>query len=626
MDEIPPGIEYLIKTLPGLATPALITYLVSHAARTFLELHIPAWLLWTGVSLSLPIWFTASVLFIDWKDHWDAAKLGAALAPRLKDPYPGGLRTLKKGAKLFRNAPIGSAIATFTAETGTRTFNTRTLFQNRIITDEPEHLQAILATQFDDHDKGPEIGYLLHPLLGTGVFNSDGDMWKFHRTLTRPFFARDRLSSISHFSTFTTQFDLAYSSLSSRFKEGHPVDFQEVAARFTLGCALEILLGWRGVDDSTLKYPFYVNQALGSQDTGDEWEYTWNGQDPVTMSQFVPAFVRAQYVTAHRMRYSVHWPLTEFWEDKLKKPMKVVHGFIDGIVKQALERKKEIFSEQSNDDKLEEEEEETLLESLVKETEEILDPIILRDEIMNMVVAGRDTTACLLTFSIYMLADHPHVLKKLRDEILENIGPNKIPTFDDLKGMKYLRAVLNETLRLFPPVPFNVRRTNKPVVWPAKSGKPYYIPARSRTPISVYTMQRRKDLWGLDDQFSHSRPYKALDFDPDRFIDDRLHKYLVPNPFIYLPFNAGPRICLGQQFAYNEASFFLVRLLQEFQSISLVPEAIPLASRPPREWAETDKKAGATRREKIWVKSHFTMYAQDGLWVALRKAKTSEEF
>jgi len=62
----------------------------------------------------------------------------------------------------------------------------------------------------------------------------------------------------------------------------------------------------------------------------------------------------------------------------------------------------------------------------------------------------------------------------------------------------------------------------------------------------------------------------ALEFDPDRFLDFRLHKYLTPNPFIFVPFNAGPRICLGQQFAYNEASFFLVKLLQNFQEIKYV--------------------------------------------------------
>jgi hypothetical protein len=120
--------------------------------------------------------------------------------------------------------------------------------------------------------------------------------------------------------------------------------------------------------------------------------------------------------------------------------------------------------------------------------------------------------------------------------------------------------------------------------------------------------------------------HTALKFDPDRFIDDRLHKYLTPNPFIFLPFNAGPRICLGQQvsfgifapldsmvlsnplpfqFAYNEISFFLVRLLQNFHQITLAPDAQPATSLPPKGWA---KSAGFSEDEKVWPKSHLTMY------------------
>jgi Cytochrome P450 len=121
------------------------------------------------------------------------------------------------------------------------------------------------------------------------------------------------------------------------------------------------------------------------------------------------------------------------------------------------------------------------------------------------------------------------------------------------------------------------RTTNKQALWPSQTGgKPFYIPAHTRrahkqaltslmslthpfllfrTPYSVFLMHRRTDLWGPDgtSEFTLRRPEidslptSALEFDPDRFIDDRLHKYLTPNPFIFLPFNAGPRICLGQQ-------------------------------------------------------------------------------
>lgn len=157
-------------------------------------------------------------------------------------------------------------------------------------------------------------------------------------------------------------------------------------------------------------------------------------------------------------------------------------------------------------------------------------------------------------------------------------------------------------------------------IWPNRNGTPYYIPKNSRVPFSFFTMHRRTDLWGLDGMSSLEISFLApplipsgklaLEFDPDRFLDERQQKYFVNNPFIFLPFNAGPRICLGQQFAYNEASFFIVRLLQEFDSIALVPDAIPIESRPPSEWAEEDKKMGIQRHERVRLKTHLTMHIQ----------------
>ena len=107
----------------------------------------------------------------------------------------------------------------------------------------------------------------------------------------------------------------------------------------------------------------------------------------------------------------------------------------------------------------------------------------------------------------------------------------------------------------------------------------------------------------------------AQEFDPDRFIDNRVKEYLVPNPFIFLPFNAGPRICLGQQFAYHEASTFIARIAQAFKSIRLDMDSNPEA-KPPMAWATAN---GRKAIERVWVKAHVTLYAKGGVWVKMEE-------
>lgn len=82
----------------------------------------------------------------------------------------------------------------------------------------------------------------------------------------------------------------------------------------------------------------------------------------------------------------------------------------------------------------------------------ITDRQLIRDEISNILLAGRDTTACTLTFAVYRLAEHRDILQRLREEILNIVGPSRRPSYEDIRNMKFLRAVINETLRLYPPV------------------------------------------------------------------------------------------------------------------------------------------------------------------------------
>ncbi|KAJ7626690.1 cytochrome P450 monooxygenase pc-1 [Mycena polygramma] len=210
---------------------------------------------------------------------------------------------------------------------------------------------------------------------------------------------------------------------------------------------------------------------------------------------------------------------------------------------------------------------------------------------------------------MYFLAMYPDVNRRLREEILEHVGPTRRPTYDDIRDMKFLRAVINETMRLYPSVPFNVRECINATTWPSPTPneKPIYIPAGAQVPYSVLLMQRRKDLWGPD----------ADEFDPDRWLDERLKTYLLTNSFMFLPFNAGPRICLGQQFAYNEMSFIIIRLLQSFSSVSLDMDAFPPDARPPPEWAMLEGRKAA---EKVRPKMHLTMYCEGGLWLKMKEA------
>jgi cytochrome P450 len=107
----------------------------------------------------------------------------------------------------------------------------------------------------------------------------------------------------------------------------------------------------------------------------------------------------------------------------------------------------------------------------------------------------------------------------------------------------------------------------------------------------------------------------ADQFDPNRFLDERMKEYLIKNPYIFLPFNAGPRICLGQQFAYNEVSFFLVRLFQQFSEFTLARDAQEPQFVPPESWAACEGTKGMSQ---IMIGANLAMYIKGGLWVRMK--------
>lgn len=189
------------------------------------------------------------------------------------------------------------------------------------------------------------------------------------------------------------------------------------------------------------------------------------------------------------------------------------------------------------------------------------DRTVIRDQLVAVLLAGRDTTAATLSWTIYELSRHPECVRKLRDEIINQVGLDRKPTYHDLKNMKYLQNVMNETLRLYPVVPFNVRLALKDCTLPRGGGPDgsQPIPVLKDTPIAYSTivMQRTEALYP-----PASEKFKpALEYSPERWYNWQ------PKPWQYVPFNGGPRICIGQQFALTEMGYVLTKLFQRFERV-----------------------------------------------------------
>ncbi|KAF9012880.1 cytochrome P450 monooxygenase pc-3 [Hymenopellis radicata] len=573
---VPPGIKFLFFILLRLG--AVIAFV------SFLPLSI--WVRAGIVVFGAPSAFVLRISYQEFQWKRDAAASGARLPPRVLGKRIGNIDVLKRMLNVWASGYLGDYLTDHMHALGSL-WDMHVLWDNMYLTTSPQHIQIMLATDFANFQKGALFQEAMNSVLGTGVFNADGDMWKFHRSMTRPFFSRDR---ITHFELYDRHAETVVSRMKERFRAGYSVDFQDLISRFTMDAATEFLFG-TCVNSlaSKLPYPYSASSSpLESSESND----------------FAKAFLMAQDILADRQHWGWIWPLVEIRKDRTEEHMRVVRSFIDPIINSALEKKHSMGTVVEKKDEIGGED--TLLDHLIGMTS---DAKVIKDETLNILLAGRDTTAATLTFVIYFLSMYPTIMTRLREEILGVVGPERAPTFEDVKNMKFLRAVINETLRLCPVVPFNIRESINATTLPAENpmDKPYYIPPRTGVAYSVFMMHRRTDLWGPD----------AEEFDPDRFLDARLKKYILPNPFIFLPFNAGPRICLGQQFAYNEISFMLVRLLQNFASFSLDEDAFHPSCRPPSEWAACPGRKGIDR---FCPRTTLTMYSAGGMWVKAAEA------
>lgn len=169
---------------------------------------------------------------------------------------------------------------------------------------------------------------------------------------------------------------------------------------------------------------------------------------------------------------------------------------------------------------------------------------LIRDQLLTMIIAGHDTSTALLSWALYLLSIHPEVQARAQAEIDSVLGDNP-PELAHVGQLRYLDQVVNETLRLFPPIHLGQRIAARDLDFQG-----HRIAAGQRVLYSIYLSQRDPRYWD-----------KPADFCPDRFAPEYSRQQM---PYTFQPFGGGPRNCIGMAFAQVEVKVVLARILQHF--------------------------------------------------------------
>ncbi|KAK3906676.1 cytochrome P450 [Staphylotrichum tortipilum] len=500
----------------------LVETLVEHVSVTTVLVAVPGLLL---------AYMMVAVVFRPAWQEFKLARMPGERAPQIKSKLPFGIDFLwhsVQASMKYENLEMWRGMFT---KTQSSTAEVRLAGRRIVFTADHENIKAILATQFGDYGKGEPFHREWKAFLGDSIFTTDGGLWHDSRQLIRPQFVKDRVSDLHVFESHMQTLFRAIANggalngedqpVDMEAGNGRPVDISDLFFRYTLDAATDFLLGY---DVKSLSHP---------------------------RQEFADAFAEVQRVQSIISRAG---PLnTLVPRGTFRKGMKVINSFINQYIERTLRLSPAELAGKSKSDAGY-----TFLHALAGYTR---DRRVLRDQLIAVLLAGRDTTACTLSWTVYELARHPEALEKLRAEILEVVGPTRAPTYDDLKSMKYLQNVMNETLRLYPVVPFNVRLALKDTTLPRGGGPSGLSPIKvlKDTPIAYSTlvMQRRPDLY----------PPPSATFAPvETFSPERWSSW-QPKPWQYIPFNGGPRICIGQQFALTEMAYVLTRLFQRYDRI-----------------------------------------------------------
>ncbi|KAL9240030.1 hypothetical protein vseg_014293 [Gypsophila vaccaria] len=453
--------------------------------------------------------------------------------------------TINKG---FKNYPILGTIPHFVSnrhrflEWTTETLSTlpshtgvfyRTVgVSSGVFTADPANVEHILKTNFSNYPKGAHFISILSDFLGAGIFNSDGPVWQRQRKTASFAFTMRTLRTFLLKTVQTEVITRLDPLLNEAVRLDRVLDLHDVLERFAF--------------DNVCKLAFNVDPVC------------LNGSGLVE-SGFMKAFDEATSLSCARFMYAlpICWKIKRYFnlgsERKLRDAIKTVHVFADEIIR------KRLIEDKNRDDHSKNHED--LLSRFIVTSEH--DTKLLRDVVISVILAGKDTTSTGLSWFFWLLSLNSDVAEKIRSEVgqirvryKKQVGD--MFEYEELNDMHYLHGAISESLRLYPPVPVDTKKCLKDDILPdgSRVKKGWFVLYHS------YAMGRMESIWGKD----------CLEFKPERWLVDGLYK--PKNSFDFPVFHGGPRVCLGREMAYIQMMSIVASVIEKYE-VNLVSKRCP---------------------------------------------------
>jgi cytochrome P450 len=369
------------------------------------------------------------------------------------------------------------------------------------VVNHPDLIHDILVTNADKYGKDRVTKMVLNPVLGNGLFLSDGEFWKRQRKLAQPAFHSKRISDYA-------QIMVDYASeVAAYWQDGVTYNIDKEMTSLTMRIITKTL--------------FDADVSGEAREVGDTITHILE----MTNQRFDTLFRLPDWVPTRMNR-------------ELRKAVarldQLIYGFINER-RRTGEDKGDLLS--------------MLLMAQDEDANRMTDKQV-RDEAMTLFGAGHETTAVALTWTWYLLAQHPEVEQKLLEE-LERVLGGRAPTLADLPKLQYTEMVVKESMRLFPPAWGTVRENMQDVTLGG-----YRLKKNNIIMLNFYGIHRDARFFDSPDEFR-----------PERFSPE--NEKLIAK-YAYTPFGGGPRVCIGNQFAMMEAKLILATLAPQFR-LSLEP-------------------------------------------------------